>query len=151
MDWVPDPEHSERYSEENLLSSLEEETQPAYNYPEFYATIRRAMGISDEQRASGNTRLVEKFIESNTYNQISAEEIQQLNKRLSVPLTWSRRRHPISIYYNLYAYQMNYICPRLSSIFLGGVQFPRHSSTATLIVQPVHISLVTKRALTFAL
>ena len=91
---------SREHCEEDLLTSLEEEVQPTLNYHEFQATMRRVTEISDEQEARGNTRFVQRFIESNSSNQILVEEIQPLKNRHTMPLTSTRRRYPASIYYN---------------------------------------------------
>ena len=95
-----DSKESMGHIEEDLLTTLEEENPPSYNYPQFKSNMHRAMEISDEQEARGNVRFVQKFIESNASNQTLVEEIQQLNNRHTTTLTWARRRHHATMYYN---------------------------------------------------
>lgn len=90
IDTMSVSENSEGYYAENLFTSLEEKTQPTYNYSEIYTNMRHAMEICDEQQARGDIRFVELCIESNASNQTLVEEVQQLYSRQNVPLTWAR-------------------------------------------------------------
>ena len=92
-------EDSEGQNDEPL-AALDDEAPTTYDYPEFQSMMRRAMAIYDEQEARGNKRFVEQFIESNASNQTLVEEIQHRNNRHTMPLTWSRKKHPATMYYN---------------------------------------------------
>lgn len=60
---------------------------------------RRALEQCDEQEARGNGKFVEKSIECNACNQTLVEEIQHCYNRRSMPLTWTGRKHPATLYY----------------------------------------------------
>lgn len=60
--------------------------------------MQRAMKISNVQEARGNRKLVENFIEINASNQTLVEAFQRRNSHHTIPLTWTRRNHPATIY-----------------------------------------------------
>ena len=85
--------------DEDVLVMIEDEPTPQINTEEFVSIMGSAMQIFHEQEAVGNMKFVEAFIASNGMNRTLIEEIQRLKSRQTMPMTWSRNKHPATMYY----------------------------------------------------
>jgi hypothetical protein len=89
--------------EEDRLVAMEDEMEdePALEIDVggFVSMMQSAMDIFHEQKAMGNMKFVETFIAANAMNQTLVEEIQKRKNQRTMPMTWTRNKHPATMYY----------------------------------------------------
>ncbi len=87
--------------EEDKLVTMEDEAAEEVDVEPFLSSMQSAIDLCREQMAKGNVKFVEAFMAANGMNQIQTlvEEIQRRKNQRTMPKTWSRNKHPATMYY----------------------------------------------------
>jgi hypothetical protein len=88
--------------EEDKLVTVEDEPTEEVDVDAALSKIQFAMNTCLEQNARGNTKFVKAFLATKGLDQIQmlAEEIQTLQNKRTMPITWSPYKHPATMYYS---------------------------------------------------
>lgn len=85
--------------EEDKLVMMEDEPTEEIDVDGFLFKMQSAMDICREQNAMRNIKFVKMFMASNMMNETLVEEIQKVKSRRTMPMTWTRNKHPATMYY----------------------------------------------------
>ncbi|KAI0994308.1 hypothetical protein K3495_g13874 [Podosphaera aphanis] len=88
--------------EEDQLASLEDDEPEPPNIPEFNTKIQLLMNRFNTQADHGNFKYVEKFMIMMAGILTHLEEIEQLENRRTMPMTWSAKNTLLAMYNKIY-------------------------------------------------
>ncbi|KAI0999046.1 hypothetical protein K3495_g9151 [Podosphaera aphanis] len=88
--------------EEDQLASLEDDEPEPPNIPEFNTKIQLLMNRFNTQADHENFKYVEKFVIMMAGILTHLEEIEKLENRRTMPMTWSAKKTLPTMYYKIY-------------------------------------------------
>jgi hypothetical protein len=78
---------------------MDDEPESELDAEGFETMMHSLMEEYHKQKALGNIKFMKAFIAGNSKNQMLMDDLQRLKSQRTMPLTWTRHKHPATMYY----------------------------------------------------